>query len=50
MATTDERAAQEYLNRRDLEVIKLSQKPYDPLIYEVPVKDPSTGEMTIQNY
>jgi hypothetical protein len=48
MATTDERAAQEYLNKRDLEVIKLSQKPYDPLIYEVPVKDPSTGEMTIQ--
>ena len=48
MAMTDERAAQEYLNRRDLEVIKLSQKPYDPLIYEVPVKDPSTGEMTIQ--
>ena len=42
MALTDERAATDYLNKLDLERIKLAGKPYDPLIYEVP--DPKTGE------
>jgi len=42
MATADERAATDYLNKLELERIKLAGKPYDPLIYEVP--DPKTGE------
>lgn len=42
MAMADERAATDYLNKLELERIKLAGKPYDPLIYEVP--DPKTGE------
>lgn len=42
MAMADERAATDYLNKLELERIKLAGKPYDPLIYEVP--DPETGE------
>lgn len=42
MAMADERAAKDYLNKLELERIKLAGKPYDPLIYEVP--DPKTGE------
>ena len=43
MAMTDERAAQDFLNKTELERIKNSQKPYEPLIYEVP--NPKTGEL-----
>ena len=43
MAMADERAAKDYLNKLELERIKLAGKPYDPLIYEVP--DPKTGEI-----
>ena len=42
MAMTDERAAKEFLDKKELEKIKLANKPYDPLIYEYP--DPITGE------
>ena len=43
MAMTDERAANEFINREKLERIKYNSKPYDPLIYEYP--DPKTGEV-----
>jgi hypothetical protein len=42
MAMTDERAAKEFLDKKELEKIKLANKPYDPLIYEY--TDPETGE------
>lgn len=45
MAMADEKAARDYLNSLNLERIKNSQKPYDPLIYEIP--NPQTGEMEI---
>ena len=45
MAMADERAATDYLNKLELERIKLAGKPYDPLIYEVP--DPETGETRV---
>lgn len=45
MAVADEKAARDYLNSVNLENIKNSQKPYDPLIYEVP--DPEGGEPKI---
>ena len=45
MAMADERAATDYLNKLELERIKLSGKPYDPLIYEI--TDPVTGETKV---
>jgi hypothetical protein len=42
MASADERAATDFINKKELEEIKLRAKPYDPLIYEVP--DPDGGE------
>ena len=45
LALADEKAARDYLNSVNLERIKNSQKPYDPLIYEVP--DPEGGEPKI---
>jgi len=45
MAVADQKAARDYLNAVNLERIKTSQKPYDPLIYEVP--DPKGGEPKI---
>lgn len=42
MASADERAATDFLNKKELEEIKLRAKPYDPLIYTVP--DPQGGE------
>lgn len=39
MAMTDEKAAKDYLNKIELERIKLANKPYDPIIYEVPTED-----------
>jgi hypothetical protein len=39
MAIADENSAKDYLNKIELERIKLANKPYDPLIYEVPTKD-----------
>jgi hypothetical protein len=39
MAMADEKSAKDYLNKIELERIKLANKPYDPIIYEVPTKD-----------
>jgi hypothetical protein len=39
MAMADEKSAKDYLNKIELERIKLANKPYDPIIYEVPTED-----------
>lgn len=39
MAMADEKSAKDYLNKIELERVKLANKPYDPIIYEVPTED-----------
>jgi len=39
MAMADEKSAKDYLNKIELERIKLANKPYAPIIYEVPTED-----------
>ena len=47
MASADEKAARDFLNKAALEQIKNSQHPYDPLIYEIPNRDDPNGEPQI---
>ena len=44
LAQADEAAARDYLNKRDLERLKLDAKPFDPLVYEIDEKD-SKGQV-----
>jgi hypothetical protein len=39
MAMADEKSAKDYLNKIELERIKLANQPYKPIIYEVPTED-----------